>query len=77
MNLIATNNDNGLSKIMIIDVGSTSQSLFSSIQAEIDAMKYIQEFVCKFCGSPSDVDPSDQSAPPDYCHESNHKPQNG
>jgi hypothetical protein len=27
---------------------------------------------CKFCDSPSWVDPSDQSPPPDYCHESDH-----
>jgi hypothetical protein len=27
---------------------------------------------CQFCGSPSWVDPSDQSPPPDYCHESDH-----
>lgn len=31
-------------------------------------------FTCKFCGRPSAVDPSDQMAPPDYCHESDHLP---
>lgn len=29
-------------------------------------------YQCKFCGMPSWVDPSDQEAPPDYCHESDH-----
>ena len=29
-------------------------------------------FTCLFCGMPSWVDPSDQSPPPDYCHESDH-----
>lgn len=29
-------------------------------------------FKCLFCGAPSYVDPSDQEAPPDYCHESDH-----
>lgn len=29
-------------------------------------------YVCKFCGMPSWLDPYDQSAPPDYCHESDH-----
>ena len=29
-------------------------------------------FHCIFCGMPSWVDPSDQSPPPDYCHESDH-----
>ena len=27
---------------------------------------------CRFCGAPSWCDPSDQSPPPDYCHESDH-----
>ena len=27
---------------------------------------------CLFCGAPSWYDPSDQSPPPDYCHESDH-----
>lgn len=26
-------------------------------------------FTCKYCGMPSWIDPSDQSPPPDYCHE--------
>ena len=29
-------------------------------------------FACKYCGAPSWVDPSDQTPPPDYCHESDH-----
>lgn len=29
-------------------------------------------FACKFCGSPSWINPSDQSPPPDYCHEIDH-----
>lgn len=27
---------------------------------------------CKHCGLPSWIDPSDQSPPPDYCHEIDH-----
>ena len=29
-------------------------------------------YTCKLCGAPSWVDPFDQEAPPDYCHESDH-----
>jgi hypothetical protein len=29
-------------------------------------------YKCKYCGCPSWYDPSDQSPPPDYCHESDH-----
>lgn len=29
-------------------------------------------FVCKFCGAPSWIDPSDQEPPTDYCHENDH-----
>jgi hypothetical protein len=29
-------------------------------------------FTCKFCGAPSWIEPSDQTPPPDYCHESDH-----
>ena len=29
-------------------------------------------FRCVFCGAPSWLDPSDQTPPPDYCHESDH-----
>jgi hypothetical protein len=29
-------------------------------------------FTCKFCGAPSWIDPLDQEAPADYCHESDH-----
>lgn len=29
-------------------------------------------FMCKYCGAPSWIEPSDQSRPPDYCHESDH-----
>ena len=36
-------------------------------------MKEDAPFVCKHCGSPSQVDPSDQSPPPDICHEVDHK----
>ncbi len=32
---------------------------------------------CKFCGTPSWIDPSDQEQPPDYCHESDHGCQDG
>lgn len=30
-------------------------------------------FTCKHCGMPSRIDPSDQSPPPDYCHEIDHR----
>lgn len=29
-------------------------------------------FTCKYCGSPSWLDPVDQTPPPDYCHDSDH-----
>ena len=29
-------------------------------------------YTCKFCGAPSWYEPSEQSPPPDYCHESDH-----
>ena len=29
-------------------------------------------FTCKYCGMPSWTDPSDQSPPPDCCHEIDH-----
>ena len=29
-------------------------------------------FTCKYCGRPIWIDPSDQSPPPDYCHEIDH-----
>jgi hypothetical protein len=29
-------------------------------------------YKCLFCGAPSWVDPSDQTPPPDYCHEADH-----
>jgi hypothetical protein len=29
-------------------------------------------FTCHYCGMPSWIDPSDQSSPPDYCHEIDH-----
>ena len=31
-------------------------------------------FTCKHCGSPTAVDPSDQTAPADYCQEADHQP---
>lgn len=32
----------------------------------------VAPYVCKFSDLPSWVDPSDQEAPPDYCHEAPH-----
>lgn len=32
----------------------------------------IPPHTCKYCGAPSWLDESDQSPPPDYCHESDH-----
>lgn len=29
-------------------------------------------FTCKYCGQPRWIDPSDQSPPPDYCHDIDH-----
>lgn len=29
-------------------------------------------YTCQFCGAPSWLDESEQTAPPDYCHESDH-----
>lgn len=29
-------------------------------------------YTCKFCGQPSYIHPTEQEAPPDYCHESDH-----
>lgn len=36
-------------------------------------MKEGVPFVCKYCGLPSQVDPSDQSPPLDICHEVDHE----
>lgn len=30
------------------------------------------EYICKYCGRPSHVDPADQVRPSDYCTESDH-----
>lgn len=30
-------------------------------------------YTCKFCGAPSERDPSEQEMPPDYCHPEDHK----
>lgn len=29
-------------------------------------------YKCRFCGADSWIDPSDQTPPPDYCHEIDH-----
>lgn len=29
-------------------------------------------YLCRFCGAPSWIPPSEQTAPPDYCHPSDH-----
>lgn len=29
-------------------------------------------YLCKYCGAPSWLDPSEQTPPPDYCHPSDH-----
>lgn len=36
------------------------------------AQDAVAPFICKYCGLPSWVDPSDQSPPPDYCHAIDH-----
>jgi hypothetical protein len=33
---------------------------------------YRPAFICKYCGADSFIDPTDQTPPPDYCHESDH-----
>jgi hypothetical protein len=33
-------------------------------------------FTCKYCGAPSFVDPIDQVAPVDYCHDIDHHGEN-
>jgi len=50
---------------------SVSQEVFAD---NFDAIfgKKEPPYRCLFCGAPSWVDPSDQSPPPDYCHESDH-----
>jgi hypothetical protein len=30
------------------------------------------DYTCKYCGMPSQVDPSDQEPPADYCMEADH-----
>lgn len=40
---------------------------------EFDAPSHHQEHLCKYCGQPSDIDPSDQSPPVDYCHDTDHQ----
>lgn len=30
-------------------------------------------FTCKYCGSPTEVDPSDQTPPADYCQQADHQ----
>ena len=30
-------------------------------------------YTCKFCGAPSEREPSEQEMPPDYCHPEDHK----
>lgn len=42
----------------------------TSIEKEL--IEETPEHTCKFCGSPSSIDPSDQAAPADYCHPSDH-----
>jgi hypothetical protein len=41
-----------------------------------DAVKELSQpqapYRCQFCGAPSWVEPSEQTMPPDYCHESDH-----
>ena len=29
-------------------------------------------YTCKYCGRPSQIDPSDQPRPVDYCHDDDH-----
>lgn len=31
------------------------------------------QYVCKYCGQPSQLDPSEQTPPVDYCHPEDHE----
>lgn len=44
----------------------------ASTSLEEEPLEEAPEHTCKFCGSSSSVDPSDQTAPADYCHPSDH-----
>lgn len=35
--------------------------------------KPLYPYTCKFCGAPSQLEPIDQTPPPDYCHPSDHE----
>lgn len=35
--------------------------------------KPLYPYTCIFCGAPSQLEPIDQSPPPDYCHPSDHE----
>jgi hypothetical protein len=45
----------------------------SIVFARLSTPKTVKEhFTCKFCGASSEIDPSDQILPPDYCHTEDH-----
>lgn len=44
----------------------------SKVRAAIAKATGEAPFACKYCGSPSWIDPSDQSPPLDYCHAIDH-----
>lgn len=44
----------------------------SKVRAAIAKATGEAPFACKYCGSPSWIDPSDQSPPPDCCHAIDH-----
>lgn len=46
------------------------------IEVDVDAVldcHVVEEFTCKYCGARSEIDPSDQTPPPDYCHPEDHR----
>ena len=40
---------------------------------EVLDCRVVEEFTCKYCGARSEIDPSDQTPPPDYCHPEDHR----
>ena len=53
---------------------SLEQEMEDSYDQSVEALRRIAEkhHTCRWCGEPSEVDPSDQTPPPDYCHPDDH-----
>ena len=50
---------------------SVAQAIIEELAHE-QLARHEPPFKCKYCWSLSWIDPSEQSLPPDYCHESDH-----